>query len=244
MTESRRRKSRPTPDDPHSSALWRMEYSGHMISRWGNYCGKGFGTVNYAEFSKASYVATDDTQDNYFIFIPDPKNFCRPLLEFPSDGFAPDFFDFNFVKFCSARLREAFAQPPEVIQYLDVDMLCEGEAALAQDYKVMRLLAHQPAMDLRHSVYDFEVRNKYDTDAAFLHIGRIQRFVLHEGFEPKTEIFRVDEDPLRILVTDALAERVLKAKCKGLEFDHPGYPDYDGGRPHVIRTARGPKMVT
>ena len=145
-----------------------------------------------------------------------------PKLKFPSDGFAPDFFHFHFTDYCSVRLREAFAQPPEVIQYLDVDVICDGAAALAQDYKVIRILAHQPVLDLQHSEYTFDVHPKLGTDVSFLDIRTVNRPVFLEGFKPKTEIFRTEERPTRVLVTDALAERVLKAKMHRAQVQSPG----------------------
>ena len=243
MNESLRRRLCPAPHELLTSPVWRMDEDANKGARRDSYIAKGFGTLNQAEFKKAIYIDIGGLENNDFIPVPNPETVCRPKVKFPSDGFAPDFFDFFFTRYCSARLREAFAQPPEVIQYLDVDMICDGAAALAQDYKVMRILAHQPALDLQHSEYDFSFWPKLGTDTLFLHLGTFKRPILLEDFKPKTEIFRVEERPTRFLVTDALAERVLKAKCTGLEFIHPAYPDYSGGRPYVIRTAKGSKIV-
>jgi hypothetical protein len=55
---------------------------------------------------------------------------------------------------------------------------------------------------------------------------------------PQTEIFRIAEITSSMLVTDALAERVLRAGCTGLEFAHPDNL-WSGKRVERYRTADG-----
>jgi hypothetical protein len=66
----------------------------------------------------------------------------------------------------------------------------------------------------------------------------IRRFVLLDNLIPQTEIFRIAEIRSRILATDALAERVLRAGCTGLEFSHPDNL-WSGKRVERHRTADG-----
>ena len=55
---------------------------------------------------------------------------------------------------------------------------------------------------------------------------------------PRTEIFRLEESPTYILVTDAVAGRVLRAGCTGMEFSDPA--NRQGGKRGVhYRTADG-----
>ena len=67
----------------------------------------------------------------------------------------------------------------------------------------------------------------------------IDKLVLQEGFYPRTEILRVAEHTLDVLATDALAERVLKAGCTGLDFRHLETPDFTSGIQVTIRTKSG-----
>lgn len=110
--------------------------------------------------------------------------------------------------------------------------------ARAQDYRLLHVLARQPAMDLERSACELEdfvnrltgERKKLPT---FIH-----RFVLMGGLQLRTEIFRLDESPTYILVADAVAERVLRAGCTGMEFSDPDNLQ-SGTRVERYRTADG-----
>jgi hypothetical protein len=206
---------------------------------------KGFGTINDEEVNKSMNMSYSNSSVFPCTPIRNVDQFCPPIVKFPSDGFAPDWFSFDSLDYCSEKLAAALAQPPDVIQLLPMKLICDGEAALAKNYRVIRILAHQPAMDLLRSEYSFSSDKGLDSNTIFFGLGFVEKFVLLPGFKPETEIFRVEENPvIRILATDALAERVLKAKCTGIRFEHIDNPDYSGGEPYTIRTARGVKVIT
>jgi hypothetical protein len=230
--------------DNNNSNLWNFSMDPRVFAKWGKYIRKGFGTVNNKEIRDSTMGMFNNKKCSSLIRLNEDK-FCRPVVKFPSDGFSPDWFYFNGLDYFSSKLADALAQPPELIQYFPVYLDCQGEAALAQNYKVARILAHQSAMDLQRSEYKFDFRTGEDGKTMFFHLGFVRKFVLHESFEPKYEVFRVDEAPVvRILATDALAERVLKAGCTGVQFKHLDTPDFPGGTPVTIRTARGVKVIT
>jgi hypothetical protein len=225
--------------DPNQ--LWRFKEDIETSFTWENMLLKNdkFGIENeeemedrYIEIIRGLHVNSHDS-------VPLPGGFPAPILNFPSSGFAPDYFSFGSTYFCSARLRMALAQPPKIIEYSPVDLRCGGTAAIAQEYQRMRIIACQPAMDLQRSFYDSEESIDLETGEVSVSVQSIDKMVLHAGFEPKTEIFRVAEDSLNVLATDALAHRVLQAGCTGLEFCHLETPDFTIGYPVMIRTKRG-----
>jgi hypothetical protein len=86
-------------------------------------------------------------------------------------------------------------------------------------------------------------RSQRQRDSSFkkpvLSVHSIDNLVIKEDFEAKTEIFLAENAGLTILAKDALAERVLKAGCTGLEFCHINTPDFDVDCSVTIRTKRG-----
>ena len=163
----------------------------------------------------------------------------RPIVVFPSSGFAPDYFSLGIFYFCSERLRDALAQPPDVIDYSPIDLYCTGAKALAQNYQRMRVIAVQPGMDLQRSQYDTFDWGDPDVGESDVAIHGIDKLILQEGFKPKTEILYLAEPTLCLLAQDSLAGRVLRANCTGLEFRHLDTPRFTSGRTVTVRTKWG-----
>jgi hypothetical protein len=65
------------------------------------------------------------------------------------------------------------------------------------------------------------------TGASELRPTFLMRIVLVEGLLPKTDIFRIDASSTDILVTDKIAERVLRSGCTGIEFADPSNLRFD-----------------
>jgi len=193
------------------------------------------GVINTHDLAMSHYDLAVATGDGDAFW---PADFPLPVAALPDWPFAPDFWRFGIYDFASGRLRDALAQPAEIIQFLPFDLVRASTAARAQDYRWMRVLPRQPAMDIARS--DCEVADYVDglTGKPGKYLRRIDRFALLDGFVPHTEIFRLDESPAFILATDALAGRVLRAGCTGIEFSDPA--NLQGGkRVDRIRTAHG-----
>ena len=78
------------------------------------------------------------------------------------------------------------------------------------------------------------------TGKSFLMIDTMERFVLLEGLRAKSDLLLIDELGFRILVTDALAARVLQSGCTGMEFHDPANPlPITGTRTERYRTKSG-----
>lgn len=167
-----------------------------------------------------------------------PDDFPRVRIALTQTNFAPDYFGHDGFYFCSRRLRDALAQPKDVIQFLPIDLVAGGDAVRAQDYRRMHILAQQPAMDIARSDCRLKEVTHQVTGKVFTRVDRIDRFVLLDGLEPHTEIFHPEEAGSNILVTDALAARVLAAGCTGLEFQDPAVPWHEM-RVERIRTTTG-----
>ena len=168
-----------------------------------------------------------------------PNGFPRPILSLPPLDFDLDFFTQSGMIFVSRRFRDALAQPPGVVQYWPVDLVRASDEAHGQDYMLLRILASEPAMDLGRSVYNESQSTNRRTGEVLTWRDAVNRIVPIEGIVSRTEIFRVEEDKFTILVTDALAERVLRAGCDGVSFDEPETIGMHGREAQRRRTADG-----
>ncbi len=224
---------------PDPNQIWRVMDDAkisftldNMISR-----NKSIGIKNIGELYEKESVLRNVIGVNAYNTNHLPSGFVQPVVSFPSSGFAPDYFSIGLFDFCSERLREALAQPPDVIDYSPIDFRCTGAKAIAQNYQRMRVIAVQPGMDLQRSCYDRDAQgDNPPPDRVF---GGIDKLVLQEGFQPKTEIFYLAEPTLYLFAVDRLAARVLEAGCTGLEFQHLDTPRFTSGRTVTIRTKRG-----
>lgn len=165
-------------------------------------------------------------------------DFPRPRVALTDTNFAPDYFSNEGHDFCSRRLREALAQPDDVVQFLPVDLVAGSKAACAQDYTMMHILARQPVMDVARSDCRVEEVTHHVTGKTVRIVAWINRIVLLDKLTPRTEIFHPDEVGSRIMVADALAARVLEASCTGMEFRDPAVP-WHGMRVERLRTTTG-----
>ena len=168
-----------------------------------------------------------------------PGSFLRPVLSLPPVDFAPDYFTMQSEIFVSHRFREALAQPDDVVQYWPVDIVRASNEALQQDYNFFRILASQEALDWEHSVYKKSDSFNRQTGEKSVSIRDVERFVTRVDLVPRSEIFRSAEDSVSVLVTDGLAERVMRAGCEGVSFDEPETIGMSGREPQRTRTADG-----
>ena len=199
---------------------------------------EALGMSNHREVAIAKAELRDATNSLISDDVPLPDGFPAPQLVLSASGFSPDFFEFAGDCFCSRRFREALAQPEHVVQFTPVDILAGGEEVRAQDYRMLRVLARQKAMDLDRSDCDLEDWVNRLTGVPQRVPSFINRFVLLDDLQPRTEIFRVDESSSYVLVADAVAERVLRAGCSGMQFTDPACPRH-GKRVVRYRTADG-----
>jgi hypothetical protein len=191
-------------------------------------------TVEFAEIrlaEKSKILSSDD--------IPLPPRFPKLTLTLPEKRFAPDFFTQAGYRFCSEKLRLLLAQPEHVVQFVPIDFYAGGDEARAQNYTCMRVIARQPAVDIYRSDCDVEEFVNPVTGERIASQGFPHRFALLEGLEARTEVFRIDENSIFTLVTDAVAERVVRGRCTGIEFADPEDLQYTD-KP---KRYRGPKGV-
>ena len=169
---------------------------------------------------------------------PIPSPFLPVTLNLPvPDRFDLDFFPWNSIDFCSARLRAALAQPPNVVQYLPVTVNTPDPRLRAMDYKIIRVLASQPTIDIERSEGEFTIRDDRFIGGPVVWPGYTKRLTLLPGLRPRTAVFRVEEFRTRVFATDELAERVMQAGCLGIEFRDPASWSLDDDP--FIRTATG-----
>ena len=168
-----------------------------------------------------------------------PEGFMKPMLSLPPVGFAPDYFTMESEIFVSRRFREALAQPEDVVQYWPVDIVRASDEAREQDYKFLRILTWQEAMDFERSICEKHDSFNRRTGEKFVSIRYVQRFVPRADLVPQSEIFRSAESSIFVLVTDGLAERVMRAECEGVAFRDPETLQLTRDQPIRFRTADG-----
>lgn len=220
-------------------SVWLFEEDVHTSYEFGERLLRdaALGVTNTKELADAKYsiaVARGGVDEA----LPLPDDFPAPRLGLAKGNFAPDYFHFGKYHFCSRKLRDAIAQPGKVVEYRPVQLTGDSPNVLAQDYRWMRVLAGQPAMEIRLSDCEVEQITSRISGKTITVATNIDRLVLPPDFVPVTEIFRVAETLGTEMVTDALAERVLRAGCTGMEFRHPG--DERWGK-HIVhfRTIEG-----
>lgn len=230
------------PDRPEPDQIWRMEDDAKTNYTLDKMCeeNQDIGVRNFDDIYKAERTFRRDGVG--FEKIPLPSGFVKPIVVFPSSGFAPDYFSLGVFFFCSERLRDALAQPPEVIDCSPIEFRCTGAKAIAQNYQRMRVIAMQPGMDLHRSEYDTFDWGDPEMGVSAVAIHGIDKLVLQEGFQPKTEVFYLTESTLCLLAQDSLAGRVLRANCTGIEFRHLDTLWLTSGRTITVRTKWGTRQ--
>jgi len=181
----------------------------------------GIGLRNDMELKRSLTRLVQTLPATYFGDPRLPDGFPRPALDLPPAGFTLDFFHLGPPTYASRRLREALAQPKDIVQYWPIDLMTGGPEVVAQDYRWMNVLACQPAVDLKRSKYVVEEGVRQSTGETFRYIRFYDQMVLRDDLGLTPEIFRVAEDLITILVTDALAERIQRAGCTGIDFLDP-----------------------
>ncbi len=151
-----------------------------------------------------------------------PPGFPRPFFSLPRKRFAPDFFEFGPYWLASRRLRDVLALPGHVVQYWPIELLAGTVEAEAQDYRWMRVLLAQHVMDWARSVCTMRAITNVVTGRRSLMTRDVTRFAVRPDLRPVAELFRAAEArSYGAIATDALAERVLRAGCTGVAFQHP-----------------------
>jgi hypothetical protein len=124
--------------------------------------------------------------------------------------FAPDFIEF-WGTYCSDTLRSLFDFDPKVVQYFPVDCSLCPPAVRAKNYMRMDVLA-------RRSVIDLEKSRPWRLPwADGERIVAVQDIVFKDGASSDAPIFR-DPHESRWFVTDAFAERILRAGIEDIAF--------------------------
>lgn len=193
------------------------------------------GILNTRQLLDAEYDLLDTTGD---FDGPWPDTDTLPVAALPDWPFAPDFWTFGRYEFASRRLRDAIAQPGDIVQFLPFDLVRASAAARAQDYRWMRVLARQYGLDLARCDCRVVERPHAETGKPVRSLSNIDFLALRQDLAPLTEIFRLEESPTFILVTDALAARVLRAGCTGTVFSDPAIR-HSGKRVVRYRTIDG-----
>lgn len=214
-------------------ALWLMVSDATISARFGRLLLRdaSLGVHNTGDLNKAYDDAWRALGWNA-VSLPLTSAWPRPRLSLTETDFAPDYFYQDGYHFCSRRLRDALAQPTDVVQFLPIDLVAGGEAVRAQDYAMMHILARQPVVDLARSDCRVEEITQRVSGRTLRIVTWVDRLALLDGLEPLSGIFRLQEMKSWTMVTDALAARVLHAGCTGLEFCAP---EIDRGGKHVER---------
>lgn len=150
-----------------------------------------------------------------------PDDFDPFVVKLPREHWnPPDYVDFGGFPLVSRRFRDAVGDLPDAIQYLPVTVLDGGKPALAQQYRLLNILAAQPALDLARSGQGKPDRMRIG-GRTYRAPRLVDSYLLLPNIVPATEIFHESQLPGVSIATDAFAERVMKAGCTGIEFIDP-----------------------
>ena len=219
-------------------SLWLMRTDPMALWDYQQILRPGKGLLNYQEFSISEYWLCDALHVLTSDDVPLPPDFPRLRLAMPGRAFAPDYFSHGRYDIVSQRLKEAMAQPEGVVQFFPIELVKSSPKAKAQNYQLMRVIAQQSAMDLERTECRLEDFTNRITGVTSKVPRNISRMVLRDDLRPSSEIFRIEESSADVLASDALALRVLRAGCTGIEFRDPS--DKQGGKTILhIRTVDG-----
>ena len=120
--------------------------------------------------------------------------------------------------FVSARLRDAWAAPADVVEYVAVDASASCTQARARDYRLMHVLAEAPVVDLANSDYDTGDQLDWMPKGMPFYV---RSFAIRPDAKPTGPLFRDTVARNFTFCTDAAAVRALLTGCKGLRFVDP-----------------------
>jgi hypothetical protein len=195
------------------------------------------GVLNTREFRLAEHRFNNPGGRPMAAIVPLPPDLPRLRLAMPQDV-APDYFGYDAFTIVSRRLKDAMAQPEHVLQFIPIELVEGGEQARAREYHLMHILIRQPAIDLERSEGELEDYVNRLTGKPSKRFRFVTRLALRKDLHPLAEIVQVEERLSLLLVSDALAERVLRAGCTGVEFSDPANRQ-TGKRVERYRTLHG-----
>jgi hypothetical protein len=197
------------------------------------------GVLNRGEYLERDHRLAQTYGRYESLRYPIPSDHKPLILKYPANtSFFPDYFIAAGATCCSAVMRAAMNLPPDVVQYTPLKCVGDDPRLLFMGYQLMRVLAVQDAFDIDASSVTFKQVEDHFIGGWSTQIRFYDRLVLRPGFQPQSDLFRAAELPQDLFATDALAERVMRAGCVGIEFSALDAPDYTD-QPSVIRTARG-----
>ena len=154
---------------------------------------------------------------------PLPQDFPKALLQMPKRGFAPDYFTVESWHFTSAKLIEAMALPDWAVDLRLADIVEGGSEAKSRHYHLMRLRAFAPAIDPDASLCSVKTFQSAKTGDLVTDLSIRGPIRFWPDFDPPCDLFADSNEQLALIVTDALAARVLDSGCIGIEFLHPSW---------------------
>jgi hypothetical protein len=210
----------------------------HNWYRFAERASEPTGMLNHSDYANLDYELAKKYGMLACSRVRLPADRPQFIVSFPLSNysFLPDFFSGPLETYCSARLRNAMALPPDSVDYVPIVVQSQDPAVHRQDYQIMRVLAEQPAIDLERSNVEMVEHTDPHIGGVYTEIDFALSIVLVDGFQAKSDLFRPAEWPFSVFATDALAERVMKAGCTGIEF---GDLATLTGDKQIIRTSRG-----
>lgn len=134
-------------------------------------------------------------------------------LQITASGFAPDYLFETGFSFVSARFREVADLPLDKVQYLDAPCnICTPEAK-AKDYKVLWVHHFEDVLDPARTI----IRDATRLTPEQLMTTR-DTYVYRDGHQVGSPVFHLSDRGF-IMVTDALARRLARAKLDGVALE-------------------------
>jgi len=213
--------TRPSPDTlgaPHAPLLWPMipsPASMERVARLEQRRPPRFAIANRDEVLPALGHDGTDQDRSGFAAMP------TPILAITQRDFAPDYI-WSGLHLASARMRNALALGHGAIEYREVDASGSAAAARAADYRAFHVVRQADPVDLAR-MYGHEPERGDDGQPTLAWLLSVsgphaapRRTIWREGFGPPAPLFR--DGTGRLIATDALAERVMRAGLQDVVF--------------------------
>jgi hypothetical protein len=146
--------------------------------------------------------------------------------------FDVDYFQWGFARFVSARMRKAMGLKRSTARFYEIDDSQSAPVPRSMNYRMMDPVASEDVSDLERSVYKM-----YEFMPGMPLVPNLTKIAFRADASPKRELFFDRFFATDLFCTDALAVRILKAGCTGLEFRDGSADKY------LIRTLRGVELV-
>lgn len=206
----------PAATQDASAPYWRLNSSRESNSQYFEGAKKDRLAISIVNFEEAHILLREHKRGSFMdrrIAVIPPDRQIPIELQITAPGFAPDYLFETGFSFVSARFREVAGLPLDKVQYLDAPCnICTPEAK-AKDYKVLWVHHFEDVLDPARTI----IRDATRLTPEQLMTTR-DTYVYRDGHQVGSPVFHLADRGF-LMVTDALARRLARAKLDGVALE-------------------------